>query len=179
MASELHRKQKRKGCGVPYLAHLLSVSALVIEHGGDEDQAIAALLHDAVEDQGGLPTLARIREEFGNRVAEMVRDCSDSEGGENKAPWPERKRAYISHIATKSEDALLITVADKIHNVRSIFADYQVLGEKLWGRFTGKRDGTLWYYRELEKAFVARKGSAQIEALVKEFSATVKQLPGD
>ena len=176
LASRLHRTQTRKGCDVPYIAHLLSVSALVIEHGGDEDQAIAALLHDAVEDQGGLPTLERIRSEFGDRVAEIVHECSDSDGGENKPRWEDRKALYIEKVATKSDDALLVTLADKVHNARSILADHERCGEALWQRFTGKRDGTLWYYRSLAAAIERRNCPEPSRRLAREFSNAVKML---
>jgi len=175
LASQLHREQMRKGCGVPYVSHLMSVAALVIEHGGDEDQTIAALLHDAVEDQGGSRTLERIREEFGERVAGIVQECSDSDG-DTKPPWEERKLAYVDHIATTSDDALLVTLADKLHNVRTILADHALLGDELWQRFTGKRDGTLWYYRSLEKAFEARGGSTAARQLATEYSRSLKEL---
>ncbi len=129
-ASDAHRSQTRKGSGVPYIAHLMSVSALVIEHGGDEDRAIAALLHDAVEDQGGAEMAARIEARFGARVARIVQECSDSEG-DPKPEWQVRKTRYIAGIATKSDEACLVTSADKLHNARSILADYLEIGEAL------------------------------------------------
>jgi (p)ppGpp synthase/HD superfamily hydrolase len=176
LASELHREQTRKGCAVPYISHLMSVAALVIEHGGDEDQAIAALLHDAVEDQGGLPTLERIRSEFGPRVARIVHECSDSDGGPHKPEWKLRKQSYLDHIATKSDDALLVTLADKLHNARSIITDHHRQGELLWQRFTGKRDGTLWYYAALAEAFKRREAPESARVLVSEFSRAVERL---
>jgi (p)ppGpp synthase/HD superfamily hydrolase len=136
-ASGLHHKQVRKGAEIPYIAHLLSVCALVLEPGGDEDQAIAALLHDAMEDQGGPPTLDTIRRLFGDRVADTVRECSDSESSDpaHKLPWHERKQAYLDGLHSASSDALLISLADKLHNARDILACYREMGDDLWQRF--------------------------------------------
>lgn len=153
-AFRLHKGQVRKGSGVPYLSHLLAVAALVLEYGGDEDQAIAALLHDAVEDQGGLPTLDDIRSRFGARVAGMVEACSDS-FETPKPPWRERKERYIARLPEKLPDARLVSLADKVHNARTILADHARMGEEIWGRFKGGKDGTLWYYRELASTFRA------------------------
>ena len=154
-AAELHAYQRRKGKTTPYIAHLLSVAALVIEHGGDEDTAIAGLLHDAVEDQGGKPMLERIRARFGGRVAAMVEQCTDADVVP-KPPWEERKRAYVAAIPHKTPDALLVSLADKVHNAREILDDYREEGEALWGRFNGGREGTLWYYRALADGFRGR-----------------------
>jgi (p)ppGpp synthase/HD superfamily hydrolase len=152
LACELHRRHWRKGSDTPYVAHLLAVASLVIEHGGDEDQAIAALLHDAVEDQGGAPTLERIRAAFGERVAAIVRACSDSDTVP-KPPWRQRKEAYLAHLIEAPAEARAVSLADKVHNARCILADYRVIGNELWGRFTGGRDGSLWYYRALVETF--------------------------
>lgn len=152
LACELHRAQWRKGSGTPYVAHLLSVSSLVLEHGGDEDQAIAGLLHDAVEDQGGAATLEKIRERFGEGVAEIVAACTDADTVP-KPPWRERKERYLAHLPHASARARLVSVADKVHNARSVLGDYRVIGEALWERFQGGREGTLWYYRALVGAF--------------------------
>jgi len=164
LASELHAAQFRKGTRTPYIAHLLAVAALVIEAGGDEEAAIAALLHDAVEDQGGQPTLDLIRDRFGPRVASIVAGCTDADTVP-KPPWRARKEAYIAQIPHKSADELLVSVADKVHNARAILADYKVIGEPLWGRFTGGREGTLWYYRALADAFRGRAPKALSSAL--------------
>ena len=136
-ASGLHHAQRRKGTDTPYIAHLMSVAALVLESGGDEDQAIAALLHDAMEDQGGPPTLKMIRQLFGDRVAETVRECSDSESvdPDTKEPWHRRKQAYLTHLSTASTDALLVSVADKLHNARTVLSDYRQIGDEIWRRF--------------------------------------------
>ncbi len=156
LTTRLHRHQRRKGSGIAYVSHLLAVASIALELGADEDQAIAALLHDAVEDQGGQPTLGEIRTRFGQRVADMVEANTDGEpdpeSGE-KAPWRERKIAYLEGMAHKSADALLVSLADKIHNAQSINEDLRAVGEAVWARFKGGREGSLWYYRELAKAF--------------------------
>ncbi len=152
MAIDKHRDQVRKGSDIPYISHLMAVSGLVLENGGDEDQAIAGLLHDAVEDAGGLETLKEIREQFGDRVANIVWDCTDA--WENpKPPWRERKDAYLAKLPTKPRDSLLVSLADKVHNARAIRIDYHELGDELWGRFAGGKDGTIWYYRALSRTF--------------------------
>lgn len=155
LAHSLHRNQPRKKTDIPYIAHLMAVTAIVLEAGGDEDLAIAALLHDAVEDQGGQLTLETIRQKFGDRVAGIVLECSDSDV-QPKPPWRARKEAYIAQIANASDDAILVSLADKLHNARAILADYRAVGDKVWDRFTADRDGVLWYYRELVKAFQTR-----------------------
>jgi len=148
LATRLHANQTRKGTQTPYIAHLLSVSALVLEAGADEDTAIAALLHDAVEDQGGLETLAEIRNRFGERVARIVDECSDAYNIP-KPPWRERKEAYIAHLAEVSPEARLVSLADKLHNARSILRDLRQIGNRVWEKFNGGKEGTLWYYRAL------------------------------
>ncbi len=151
-ASDVHRRQIRGGSHVPYVAHLLGVAALVLEEGGDEDEAIAALLHDAVEDQGGRRRLADIRRRFGERVARIVEACSDSHTIP-KPPWRERKEKYLARIRHEPADVRRVSLADKLYNARSILADYRHVGDTVWKRFTGGKQGTLWYYRELVKAF--------------------------
>ncbi len=147
-AHQVHRHQRRKGTGIPYIAHVLGVAALAIEYGADEDEAIAALLHDAVEDGGGEATLAEIRAQFGDRVGDVVLGCSDSlvEDPEDKLPWIERKENYLAHLEHASASVCLVSAADKLHNVRSIMRDYHEHGDEIWQRFQGRRDGTLWYY---------------------------------
>src|ERR1700680_1825654 len=146
-ASGLHHHQARKGVPIPYISHLMSVCGLVIEAGGDEDQAIAALLHDAVEDQGGRPTLATIRHMFGDRVANTVESCSDSTTTDpnEKLPWRSRKDKYLEHLRSANDDALLVSAADKLHNARAILADYRELGEELWKIFHASKGEQLWY----------------------------------
>jgi (p)ppGpp synthase/HD superfamily hydrolase len=151
-----HHNQIRKGGDIPYIGHLLTVAGLVINDGGSETQAIAALLHDAVEDQGGPPTLEEIRSNFGGDVARIVDECSDTVETP-KPPWTERKRAYIAHLKEVSEDALLVSVADKLDNARSMLRDYHTHGPALWERFNRKNpQDHLWYYSELLMAFRAR-----------------------
>jgi (p)ppGpp synthase/HD superfamily hydrolase len=153
-----HREDKRKGTQVPYAAHLLSVAAIVLEMESSEDEAIAALLHDVIEDGGGPKAEAEIRVMFGPDVARIVRANSDSlEGTGVKAPWRGRKEEYIAEIATKAPDELRVSIADKLHNARSILSDYRRYGESLWTRFAGRRNGTLWYYRTLLSSFEARR----------------------
>lgn len=149
--ARLHLAQKRKGSETPYVAHLLGVCALVLEHGGTEDEAVAALLHDAVEDQGGPAMLAEIGVRFGEAVAEIVRACSDALT-RPKPPWRERKERAIEEVPTASRSTLLVETADKLHNARAVLSDYRQVGEELWGRFMGKRAGTLWYYRAMTDA---------------------------
>ncbi|XFA73422.1 HD domain-containing protein [Thermosynechococcaceae cyanobacterium Okahandja] len=161
-AATLHRDQVRKGSTVPYISHLVAASMIALEYGADEDQAIAALLHDAAEDQGGLATLEAIRARYGDRVAEIVRACSDSlantEQGETKLPWQTRRQAYLEHLrsATEGDRAFqLVSASDKLHNLLCILRDYRAIGSDLWCRFNAGRDGTLWYYSELIAAFEA------------------------
>jgi (p)ppGpp synthase/HD superfamily hydrolase len=147
-----HADQKRKGTAIPYIAHLLSVAALALEYGANEDETIAALLHDAVEDAGGRPRLDDIRSTFGDDVADIVDGCTDADVIP-KPPWRERKEKYIAHLAQASPSILLVSCCDKLHNARSIVTDLRELGEALWERFNGGKDGTLWYYRALADDF--------------------------
>lgn len=165
-AARLHERQTRKGTGVPYLSHLLSVSALVLEDGGDEDEAIAALLHDAVEDQGGRPTLEEIRRRFGDRVARIVEGCTDADSVP-KPPWRDRKERYVEHIRHAPRDVRRVSAADKLHNARTIRADLRRSGEEVWTRFTADREGVLWYYRALTEAFLAAGGGFLAEELAR------------
>jgi (p)ppGpp synthase/HD superfamily hydrolase len=151
-AAQLHARQTRKGTSIPYITHLMAVAGIVLENGADEDTAIAALLHDAIEDQGGASTREEIRRRFGDRVVEIVNGCTDAETIP-KPPWRQRKEAYIRHIAHADAAVRLVSAADKLHNARAILADYRTLGEPLWKRFTGGKEGTLWYYRTLVEAY--------------------------
>ena len=171
-ASQLHREQLRKGSPTPYVAHLLAVTALVLENGGDEDEAIAALLHDAMEDQGGRPTLEEIRRRFGARVAEIVEGCSDADTVP-KPPWRERKERYIAHLTEATSSMLLVTAADKLHNARSIVADLRRQGDAVWQLFKGGKEGTLWYYREV---LVALRRRSAAPALVEQLAAVVAEM---
>jgi (p)ppGpp synthase/HD superfamily hydrolase len=151
-AAQIHKKQWRKGSHIPYISHLLSVAALVLEDGGDEDQAIAALLHDAVEDQGGLERKADIEKKFGEHIAQIVLGCSDA-FSVPKPAWRKRKETYLRHLAQASPEVIRVSMADKVHNARTILADYRRSGDEIWGRFKGGKEGTLWYYHELIKAY--------------------------
>jgi GTP pyrophosphokinase len=150
-ASRLHAKQTRKGSGAPYISHLLAVAAIALEHGATEKEAIAALLHDAVEDQGGQETLDEIRRRYGKRVARIVAACSDTDQSP-KPPWRERKEAYVERLRSEPYSVRLVVAADKLHNARHLLSSYRVQGEDLWSRFNGGRDGTLWYYRAVADA---------------------------
>ncbi|WP_071517139.1 HD domain-containing protein [Geitlerinema sp. PCC 9228] len=165
-ASELHANQKRKGSGVPYVSHLLGVTSIVLDAGGNEDEAIAALLHDAIEDCGGATIRDRIRQRFGDKVAAIVDECTESDVTP-KPPWRDRKQAYINSIPHLSSSGRLVGLADKIHNARSIVADYRQLGEAIWQRFKGGRDGTLWYYQSVVAAFRSHDNSPLVEELAR------------
>ncbi len=144
-ANLVHAGQRRKGTSIPYVAHLLGVASLVLEDGGDEDETIAALLHDAVEDGGGRPRLLDIRGRFGERVAAIVEGCSDAETVP-KPPWLARKRHHLARLRHASPEVARVAAADKLHNARAVLADFRRHGPSLFDRFNGGRDGTLWYY---------------------------------
>lgn len=165
LASEIHARQLRKGTRIPYVAHVMSVAALVLEHGGSEDAAISGLLHDAVEDSdNGAATEARIRSEFGDHVAETVLGCSDAAGvpGQAKPPWRERKEAYVRHLAAeRNADVLLVSACDKLHNARSIVADLRAVGPLMWERFSVPDPSAhLWYYQSLAESYAGRVPAA-------------------
>ena len=159
-AAELHQEQKRKGGDIPYVAHLLAVAAIVLEHGGDEDEAIAALLHDALEDQLHKMSPGEIRARFGETVESIVQACTDGDPEEQRdrdpVKWKKRKEKYIAEIPHKPAGAILVSMADKLHNARTILEDYRVMGDALWPRFTAGKEGTLWYYRALVEAYGGR-----------------------
>jgi (p)ppGpp synthase/HD superfamily hydrolase len=155
-AAQNHAGQLRKASTIPYIAHLMGVASLVLEAGGDEDLAIAALLHDVVEDCGGEPMLKEIGRRFGTRVADMVDGCTDADTYP-KPPWRERKEKYIRQLKTADADTRLVSAADKLNNLRSILSDYRAVGESVWSRFNGGREGTLWYYRTLRDVFLRQK----------------------
>jgi len=170
-AFEKHAGQTRKASSVPYIAHLMGVAALVLEFGGDEDMAIAALLHDVVEDCGGAPMLKEVEQIFGTRVAKIVDGCTDSDTYP-KPPWRERKENYIRHLKAADAETRLVSAADKLHNVRAIVADYREVGESVWARFSGGREGTLWYYRTLLEEFLQDKPNR----LIRELEITICEL---
>lgn len=168
-ATRLHARQMRKSSNVPYIAHLLAVSALVLEYGGNEDEAIAALLHDAIEDQGGNATRQRIRRRFGETVTEIVDGCSDTDT-QPKPPWRARKEAYIAHLQSASSSVLLVSAADKLHNIRAILNDYRTLGELLWQRFGGGKAGTLWYYQAIIAVYQTQSRTPLTAELARTFT---------
>jgi GTP pyrophosphokinase len=176
-ASRLHAKQTRKGSDAPYVSHLLAVAAIVLEHGGTEKEAIAALLHDAVEDQGGQATLVEIRRRYGKRVAGIVAACSDTDQLP-KPPWHERKEAYVKRLRSEPYSVRLVVAADKLHNARHLLSSYRVQGEDLWPHFKGGREGTLWYYRAVVDALVAaaEPGENQLRAILDEIERTLATL---
>lgn len=179
-ASEAHRTQTRKSKSVPYMAHLLGVGSIALEFGANEEEAIAALLHDVAEDCGGEPRLKDVAQTFGDDVAQIVRECSDfvSPSGtsdvENKAPWRQRKEDYLYTIRTKSKSACLVSCADKLHNATDILRDCRAQGaEKAFSSFKGGVEGTIWYYKSLVTEF--RKTSAP-RALVNELDVIVTMI---
>jgi GTP pyrophosphokinase len=178
LALALHGGQERKGSGVPYLGHLLGTAAMVLHFGGDEDQAIAGLLHDAAEDQGGKPTLRMIETKFGIRVSRIVEGCTDT-FQDPKPDWRPRKEAYVARIPYEAPDVLLVSAADKLDNARAIVADLRgALAESpdaaamLWSRFKGGKSGTLWYYGALVNAY--RK--TRVGLVVGELAAAVQEM---
>lgn len=180
-ATQLHANQTRKGGKVPYIAHLLGVASIALEHGANEDEAIAALLHDAIEDQGGAATREEIRRRFGDIVTEIVDGCTDSDTTP-KPPWRQRKEAYIAHIPKASASVLLVSASDKLYNARSILNDYRLIGENVWERFHGGKDGTLWYYRAVLEAFRSTGSTPlfdELERVVSELESLVSTSTND
>jgi (p)ppGpp synthase/HD superfamily hydrolase len=174
-AARLHARQRRKGTNKPYIGHLMSVTSMVIAYGGDEEMAIAALLHDAVEDQGGLKRLREIRKKFGKRVARIVDGCTDSYT-EPKPPWLVRKQKYIVRVAGEEEDTRLVSAADKLSNARDILQDVRAEGDAAFERFQGKKKGTLWYYRTLVSEFRKAGSNPLVEELDRVVTELEKQL---
>ena len=167
----VHAGQTRKGTTIPYISHLLGVTSIALEYGATETEAIAALLHDAGEDAGGEGRIADIRRRFGNAVADIVEGCTDTVE-HPKPAWRARKQKYIDHVASASPSVILVSAADKLHNARAILSDYREIGEQIWLRFNGGKDGTLWYYRELLSAF----RTSDDTPLLRELDAVVTQL---
>ena len=151
-ATQAHGNQMRKKTGIPYIAHILGVTAIALEYGASETEAISALLHDTVEDCGGADRLRDIREKFGDDVAGIVDGCTDTYETP-KPPWLERKRAYIEHLKDSDSSTRLVSASDKLHNTRAILAELRRHGTDVFDRFAGKKDGALWYYRTLVTAF--------------------------
>ncbi len=171
-AAQLHADQERKTTGAPYLEHLLGVASIALRYGASEDEAIAALLHDAVEDQGGDATRREIETRFGAGVAAIVDGCTDTDETP-KPPWRERKEAYIAHAASASASAVLVSASDKLHNATAILADCHRLGDEIWSFFKGGRDGSLWYYRALVDAYRQAQPPARVLELVDELERVV------
>ncbi len=181
-ATRLHATQTRKISGVPYISHLLSVAALVLEAGGNEQEAIAALLHDTIEDQGGNQTRGEIREIFGDGVVEIIDGCTECDTLP-KPPWKERKLKYLENIRHGSPSVRLISIADKLHNARSLLADarqYQTTQKSIWSEFKAGKEGTLWFYRELLQIYQSfsteNDGEYRTNLLVEDFSQVVDEL---
>jgi len=170
-ATRIHGGRLRKKTRIPYIAHILGVAAIAMEYGANETEAIAALLHDAVEDCGGAKRLRDIERKFGKKVARIVAGCTDTDRTP-KPPWLERKKAYVAHVRHAPMPTKLVSASDKLHNVRAILMDYRKEGERLWSRFNGGKQGALWYYRALVKAFTGQR----IEPLVQELNRTLTQL---
>ena len=177
-AHKVHRLQIRKETTIPYISHLLSVAGLVLESGGDEDLAIAGLLHDAVEDAEEIPgeeMSDRIRSKFGDRVADIVDGCSDAKSspGGNKPPWRSRKEAYIKHLSSASNDVLRVSIADKVHNARSIATDQDRFGTELWKRFSSTSEESRWYYTSLRDIYKERISDSY---LIKELDIAIARI---
>jgi len=177
LALELHGDQTRKGSEIPYMGHLLGVTSIVIDDGGSDSEVLAALLHDGPEDSGGEETLALIKDEFGDEVAEIVDHLSDT-FEDPKPPWRERKETYLAELEDLPVDelgrkVLRVSLADKLHNVRSIQLDKHDFGEEIWARFRGGKDGSLWYYRTLAEIYERKLGRT---ALVEEFRDAVERV---
>jgi (p)ppGpp synthase/HD superfamily hydrolase len=172
-ATRIHGGQLRKKTRIPYIAHILGVSAISMEYGANETEAIAALLHDAVEDCGGAKRLRDIERKFGKKVARIVEGCTDTDRTP-KPPWLERKKAYVAHVRHAPMSTKLVSASDKLHNVRAILMDYRKEGERLWSRFNSGKQGALWYYRTLVNAFSGK--SRKLSGLVQELNRTLTQL---
>ena len=163
-AHETHADQSRKGSGVPYVGHLMGVASIVIDDGGNEDEAIAALLHDAAEDRGGRSRLDDIRTRFGDAVAKIVEDCTDS-WDTPKAPWAVRKQQYVEHARSLGPSSLRVSAADKVHNAYAILRDLRNVGEKVWERFNASADDIVAYYQGLVRSYREAGGGRLVDEL--------------
>jgi (p)ppGpp synthase/HD superfamily hydrolase len=163
-AHEVHHEQSRKGSGAPYIGHLIGVASIVLDDGGGEDEAIGALLHDAAEDQGGRTRLEDIRARFGDAVARIVEDCTDS-WSDPKEPWIERKQAYIQHARRLAGPSLRVSVADKVHNAYAILRDLRKTGDRVWERFNATADDVVAYYESLVRAYREAGGGPLVDEL--------------
>jgi (p)ppGpp synthase/HD superfamily hydrolase len=178
LAIEAHDGQKRKGTDIPYIAHPMGVASIALEHGADEEQTMAALLHDAVED-GGQEYGQRIRQQFGNRVANIVQGCTDGvpDASGTKEAWTPRKERYIAHLKDASDDVLLVSGADKLHNARAILEDLRSIGPKVFDRFTASQDQTIWYYETIAEVFSKR--NTPIAKALSDTVECIKQLTNE
>jgi (p)ppGpp synthase/HD superfamily hydrolase len=177
-ANRAHRDQHRKGTAIPYVSHLLAVASIVLDHGGTEEEATAALLHDAPEDCGGQPRLDEIRAQFGDNVADIVAGCSDSLVSDPlaKDPWHIRKERYHDHVQEMTNaSVLLVSAADKLHNATATAADLRRDGPAVWKRFQGGREGTIWHYQVL-LAIYAKSGDPRVRAIAAELDPVVAEL---
>ena len=172
LANELHGGQNRKGTMVPYISHPLIVAGIVLQNGGGEEEAIAALLHDTVEDCGGKPVLSRIRERFGDKIAELVDGCSETHI-QPKPPWRERKESYIESVRSANSSVRLISCADKIHNASSIISEYRKVGEQVWDRFKANKTETLWFYTSF---IISMRASGESRPILDELVVVVEEL---
>jgi len=163
-AHEVHAGQSRKGTDIPYIGHLLGVASIVLDDGGSEDEAIAALLHDAAEDHGGRERLDEIRSRFGDAVARIVEDCTDSWEAP-KPPWRDRKMAYVEHARHLSPSSLRVSAADKVHNAYAILRDLRNVGEAVWDRFNAGADDVMAYYESLVRAYRDAGGGRLVDEL--------------
>jgi (p)ppGpp synthase/HD superfamily hydrolase len=181
-AASEHQHQVRKSTDIPYISHLMSVAALVFENGGDEDQAIAGLLHDVIEDadpSSRIPQIKKdIKELFGSMVLEIVEACTDGEPDINgkKPPWKQRKEAYLASLEKKSNDVLMVSCCDKLHNARSILCDLKTEGNTVFNRFSSSKAETLWYYTSLSKLFASKLKDSKGETAARELADTIAEI---
>lgn len=176
LSLDLHKNQTRKGSEVPYISHLMAVAAIVMRFGGNEDEVIAALLHDAVEDQGGQPTLEMIELKFGQQVASIVAGCSDTDQ-QPKPPWKERKEAYLEHLRKSDQSTTLVSAADKFHNAQDCLITYDEIGQSMWDMFKASKEQTKWYYQQLAEIYAIKAAEyPQINALLQQAIKMIQQL---
>jgi (p)ppGpp synthase/HD superfamily hydrolase len=175
LAFDIHREQTKKGTTVPYISHLLEVAGLVLSYGGTEDEAIAALLHDSVEDHPDDPSTKSIGERFGARVLSIVESCSDS-NVIPKPPWRGRKESYIEHLRHADESVLMVAAADKLANARAVIKDYRAVGDQVWERFNAGKPDQLWYYRTVTDVLIKAAGDGRVRALAEELKLAVQEL---
>jgi len=174
-AFEVHREQTKKSTRIPYISHLLEVAGTVLTYGGDEDEAIAALLHDAVEDHSDVVSFELLAERFGARVAAIVESCSDTSVSP-KPPWKARKEHYIEHLRSADESVMIVSAADKLSNARAVLKDYRIAADGVWDRFNAGKREQLWYYRTVTETLKLRGGETRIQPLIEELDRAVSEL---